>query len=141
MLKVQYSLLELKNTKYYSQMLALEESLFSLTLEQIYKFDYTLKFSLMINQLDNAVAFLVYKDHGIAYDIFKIGVAKKYQSKGLASLLLTDLFDKDIVLEVRVNNICAINFYKKHNFFEYEKMIGYYNGIDGVKMIRSINEC
>jgi ribosomal protein S18 acetylase RimI-like enzyme len=49
--------------------------------------------------------------------------------------------DKDIVLEVRVNNYDAISFYKKHNFREYEKMIGYYNGIDGIKMIRSMNEC
>jgi ribosomal protein S18 acetylase RimI-like enzyme len=141
MLKVQYSLLELKKTKYYSQMVVLEELLFTNSLEKIYKFDNTLKFSLIINKFDNVVAFLVYKDHGIAYDIFKIGVEQNLRSQGLATLLLVDLFDKDIVLEVRVNNYDAISFYKKHNFREYEKMIGYYNGIDGIKMIRSMNEC
>lgn len=140
MLKVQYNLHELKTTKYYSQMLVLEESLFEQTLEQIYKFDYTLKFSLMINQFDQVVAFLVYKDHGLAYDIFKIGVNPSLQQQGLASLLLVDLFDKDIVLEVRVTNDQAIKFYKKHDFYEYQKMVGYYNGIDGIKMIRRTNE-
>ena len=138
MLKVQYSLQELKKTKYYFQMINLEESLFGNTLEAIYKFDNSLKFNLLISEFDNVFGFLIYKDHGVAYDIFKIGIECNYQKKGFGNLLISDLFDKDIVLEVRVTNEDAIKFYESKDFYQFEILKGYYKGVDGVKMLRRV---
>ncbi|MGL5020783.1 MAG: GNAT family N-acetyltransferase [Mycoplasmatales bacterium] len=138
MLKVQYSLQELKKTKYYFQMLELEKKLFGNTLEAIYKFDNSLKFNFLISEFDNLFGFMIYKDHGIAYDIFKIGIECNCQKKGFGNLLISDLFDKDIVLEVRVTNEAAVKFYESNGFYKFEILKGYYKGVDGVKMLRRI---
>lgn len=56
-------------------------------------------------------------------DITNIAVAKNFRRKGVASSLLKTLLynakDKGVLtiyLEVRVNNLNAINLYEKHNF-------------------------
>ena len=44
--------------------------------------------------------------------------------------------DKNISLEVNVNNIPAIKLYKKNGFIEKAIRKGYYQGIDGILMER-----
>ena len=44
--------------------------------------------------------------------------------------------EKSISLEVRENNYPAIRLYKKFNFSERAIRKGYYQGIDGILMVR-----
>ena len=49
---------------------------------------------------------------------------------------MISLVDKNITLEVKIDNNAAINLYKKYNFVEKAIRKGYYNGIDGILMER-----
>ena len=49
---------------------------------------------------------------------------------------LIDNTDKSITLEVRIDNNPAIALYKKFDFKEVSTRKNYYNGIDGILMIR-----
>lgn len=78
------------------------------------------------------------------YDRFEIDyiyVLEEYRNKHIASSLMEEVITfgktKDIInitLEVRVDNIPAINLYKKYDFIECATRKGYYNGIDGILM-------
>jgi len=75
------------------------------------------------------------------YEINNIYVVEEYRQKGIASKLLDKVIEDgkqskivNITLEVRKNNINAINLYKKYNFVEKAIRKGYYNGIDGILM-------
>ena len=63
------------------------------------------------------------------------------RERHIASSLMNEVisFGKDnnisnITLEVRIDNIPAINLYKKYDFIECATRKGYYNGIDGILM-------
>ena len=83
------------------------------------------------------VGYLYYSDIYDRIEINQITVLNSYRRKGYASLLLSKLisFDKPISLEVRCDNIAAIDLYKKYGFKEVSVRKGYYNGVDGVLMI------
>ena len=49
---------------------------------------------------------------------------------------MIELVEKNITLEVRKDNIPAINLYKKFNFQEKAIRKGYYQGTDGILMER-----
>ena len=49
---------------------------------------------------------------------------------------LIEMTSKSISLEVRINNYSAIKLYKKFNFQEKALRKGYYQGIDGILMVR-----
>lgn len=51
---------------------------------------------------------------------------------------LTEIVDKSITLEVKVDNYSAIKIYKKFNFVEKAIRKGYYDGVDGYLMERSV---
>ena len=84
------------------------------------------------------------------FEINNIFVLEKYRSFGIASKLMEEIIDLgrksdiiNITLEVKEDNIPAINLYKKYGFLERAKRKGYYNGIDGIlmeKVMGSINE-
>ena len=62
-----------------------------------------------------------------------------HRNCGKASKLLEkmiSLVDKSITLEVKIDNLPAINLYKKYDFVEKAIRKGYYNGIDGILMER-----
>ena len=138
MLKVHYNLTEITNTHYLRKMVLLERKLFKNTLEELYQFDHNLKFTLLIDNED-VIGFLLYKEHEIAYDIYKVAIKEEYRGKGLAKDLIKDLFTKDIVLEVNLENIEGVKLYESLGFTKYANLQGYYDGKDGVKMIRSFN--
>lgn len=72
-----------------------------------------------------------------------IWVNESYRNKGVASKLLMFLINEstdkeNITLEVNINNIAAINLYKKFGFKEVAKRKNYYSGVDAILMIREM---
>ena len=91
---------------------------------------------------------LVYDEKGIkgviVYDLIidrieieYIIVDKTYRKKGIGSMLLSSLEPvKNITLEVRSNNIPAIDFYTKNGFKKVSIRKKYYKDIDGILMMK-----
>ena len=78
-------------------------------------------------------------------DLNNITVKKEYQGMKYGELLLRDCIQKckdrnvDLLhLEVRIDNVRAINLYKKLGFEEVRIRKGYYAGIDGVDMVKGL---
>ena len=51
---------------------------------------------------------------------------------------VTENVDKTISLEVKIDNYPAIKLYKKFDFVPKATRKGYYNGIDGILMVRDV---
>ena len=73
-------------------------------------------------------------------EINYIFVVEKYRRKNIANQLLNYIIDNyefdNITLEVNVNNISAINLYKKNKFNIIGIRPNYYNGVDAYLMER-----
>ena len=85
------------------------------------------------------VAYLYYSEIYERVEINNIEVESRYQNQKIGTKLLdflTKTVDKTISLEVRKNNYNAIKLYKKFNFQEKALRKGYYQGIDGILMVR-----
>ena len=74
-------------------------------------------------------------------EINNIFVLKEYRNKKVADQLMKKVIEDakvnkkvNITLEVRIDNIPAINLYKKHGFVEKAIRKGYYKGTDGILM-------
>ena len=84
-------------------------------------------------------AILVYSEIYDRLEIDYIFVLDEYRRQGIADKLLNYLFSKydySCSLEVRCDNVEAINLYKKHGFKIECVREKYYNDIDGYLMIR-----
>ena len=85
------------------------------------------------------VGVLVYEDIYDRLEVDYIVVDSQYRGKGIAKKLLESIIDlnkENITLEVREDNIPAINLYKKMGFEIVSKREKYYGNIDGLLMIR-----
>jgi len=78
-------------------------------------------------------------------DIANIAIKKSYQGKKLGAYLLKDLIVRCINsnveflhLEVSVENKVAYNLYKKFGFEQLRIRKAYYNGIDGIDMVKGL---
>lgn len=78
-------------------------------------------------------------------DLVNIAIKKEYQGKKLGEYLLKDCIKRCIRrnveflhLEVNVKNTKAINLYKKFEFVEVRRRIGYYDGVDGIDMVKGL---
>lgn len=78
-------------------------------------------------------------------DISNIVVDKKYQGNKYGEYLLNDLInrckEKEVEylhLEVKVDNKKAYNLYKKFGFEEVRVRKGYYQGVDGIDMLKGL---
>lgn len=91
--------------------------------------------------------YLVYDDKGILVysqiyeriEVDYIFVKEEYRNKGIASELINYFLKKeepDVSLEVKCDNIAAINLYKKFGFEIVATRENYYNGLDGYLMVR-----
>lgn len=88
--------------------------------------------------------FIGYLSYSIIYEkaeINNIYVLKSFRSQGVGTKLLEYLVEKckiceNITLEVRKNNISALQLYKKFGFKEVALREKYYNGVDGILMVR-----
>ena len=88
---------------------------------------------------DKIVGVLVYEDIYNRFEIDYIVVDSQYRRKGIGEKLLKNIIDlnpDNITLEVREDNIAAINLYKKMGFEVVSKREKYYGNIDGLLMIR-----
>lgn len=90
---------------------------------------------------NNVVAFIQYQDIYDRYELDNIYVLEIYRNKGIASILLDYMIEKgknkeitNITLEVRKDNIKAINLYKKYGFIEKALRPNYYNDCDAILM-------
>ena len=82
------------------------------------------------------VGFLYYSEIYERIEINQIEVEEKYRRKKIASKLLQNICNKEknITLEVKIDNIPAINLYQKYHFKKVAIRKGYYQGIDGILM-------
>ena len=89
-----------------------------------------------------------YINYDIMYErseLIQINVRIDKQNNHIGSKLIEFMLEdlknsnvKEITLEVKIDNIKAINLYKKYGFIEISKRIGYYQGIDGILMKKEL---
>ena len=96
------------------------------------------KYLLLIED-NEIIGFLYFSDIYERVEINQIEVLEIHRNCGFGTKLLeflTKTVDKDITLEVKIDNYPAISFYEKFNFENKENRKGYYQGIDGILMER-----
>lgn len=97
---------------------------------------------LLVNDNDNVNAFLLIYNNIDYYELEAIAVDEKYRKLHIADNMLkyfaNNYLDKDIILEVAVDNVPAIKLYKKNGFKEIGMRKKYYNGIDAIIMKRVV---
>lgn len=88
------------------------------------------------------ISFIVFD---IIYDrceIIDIFTLNNYRNKGIASKLINEILEDfdiiNITLEVRIDNINAINLYEKFGFKRASIRKNYYNGTNGLLMIKEV---
>ena len=89
------------------------------------------------------IAYLYYSDIYERAEINQIEVDVFHRNCGKASNLvktLINVVDKDITLEVKIDNYVAIHLYKKFSFEKKTIRRKYYQGIDGILMERKIKD-
>ena len=93
----------------------------------------------------NIIGFVNYFDIYDRYEIVNIFVTETYRNKKIDTKMLEHLIKlgekqniKNITLEVKKDNIVAINLYKKYNFEIVAIRKLYYQGIDGLLMERKM---
>lgn len=95
---------------------------------------------ILVYKKDNRIiAYLYYSEIYERIEINDIEVEEQYRNMGIGTELLnklTEIVQKSISLEVRINNYNAIKLYKKFGFQEKAIRKGYYQGIDGILMVR-----
>ena len=92
---------------------------------------------------DEVIGFLQYENHFEITDIINIAVAENSQNKGIGETLISYLVNNTeadkIMLEVRENNVSALNLYNKCGFVEINRRKKYYDGEDAIIMERKIS--
>ncbi len=94
---------------------------------------------LVYKKENRIIAYLYYSEIYERIEINDIEVEEQYRNMGIGTELLnklTEIVQKSISLEVRINNYNAIKLYKKFGFQEKAIRKGYYQGIDGILMVR-----
>ena len=86
--------------------------------------------------------FIEIETHFEVVEIINIAVDKTYQHKGIATTLINYIVDnytcEKIILEVREDNLEALNLYKKNNFKEINRRKKYYGNVDAIIMEREL---
>ena len=129
----------------YNSILKLEVNFGYALKDVIYDLDSN-PFSHYLLYIDNDMI-LGYLNYYLMYDRIEIAafnVLEKYQNNHIGTNLLKELINNyigkvsNITLEVKKDNIKAINLYKKMGFVEKAIRKRYYNGIDGILMEREM---
>lgn len=94
---------------------------------------------------DKIIGFLLYSLIYDRIEIEQIEVTTKERRKGVGNKLLNYLIEKykekdikNITLEVKEDNIPAINLYKKYGFKSVSVREKYYDGINGILMEKAL---
>ena len=96
---------------------------------------------LILKEDNEIIGYLYYSDIYDRAEINQFEIEKSHRNCGKGTILLQELIksvDKNITLEVRKDNLEALNLYKKFDFKEVATRKGYYNGVDGILMERKI---
>ncbi len=113
--------------------------IFDLNLLEIFSNDKELEFEIEIEK-GEIIAYIAYKDLEFSNDVYHIFVKEKFRKNGLATKLLSKIYNKDILVEVDEENIRAINLYKKLGFKKIRKINNYYkNGNDALVLFKCYN--
>lgn len=94
---------------------------------------------LILEEQNEIVGYLYYSDIYERAEINQFEINFIHRNCGKGNFLLNEfirIVDKDISLEVNINNIPAIKLYEKNGFIKKSIRKGYYNGIDGLLMER-----
>ncbi len=94
---------------------------------------------IILKEDNEIIGYIYYSDIYERVEINQIEINFIHRNCGKGNFLLKKLIetvDKNISLEVNVNNIPAIKLYKKNGFIEKAIRKGYYQGIDGILMER-----
>ncbi|MGC8663863.1 MAG: ribosomal protein S18-alanine N-acetyltransferase [Thermoplasmata archaeon] len=106
----------------------------------------------MIYENDEPEGYLSYYIESNECHVESIATVPKYKRKGVGSVLMRELEKvcvsnnkKRIVLEVRLKNKGAINFYRKHGFKELQilkdyYMLSYRGSRDAILMVKDLKE-
>ena len=93
----------------------------------------------------NVVAFIQYEDIYDRFELDNIYVLKEYRNHVIASILMEFMINEgkkkeiiNITLEVREDNVSAINLYKKYGFVEKAIRNNYYDNCNGILMEKEI---
>lgn len=94
---------------------------------------------------DKIIGFLLYSLIYDRIEIEQLEVTTKERRKGIGDRLLNYLIEKyqntnikNITLEVKEDNIAAINLYKKYGFEKVSTREKYYDGINGLLMEKTL---
>ena len=94
---------------------------------------------------DKIIGFLLYSLIYDRIEIEQFEVTTKERRKGIGNKLLNYLVEKyqdnnikNITLEVKEDNIVAINLYKKYGFKKVSTREKYYDGINGILMEKTL---
>ena len=94
---------------------------------------------LVLEENKEIIGYLYYSDIYERAEINQFEINFIHRNCGKGNLLLKEFIktmDKDITLEVREDNLPAINLYNKNGFIKKSTRKGYYKGIDGYLMER-----
>ena len=94
---------------------------------------------LLLVEDNEIIGYIYYSDIYDRAEINQIEVNFIHRNCGKGSILLEKMIlvvDKNITLEVKIDNIPAIKLYKKYGFEQVAIRKGYYNGVDGILMER-----
>ena len=94
---------------------------------------------LILKENNEVIGYVYYSDIYERAEINQIEINFIHRNCGKGSKLLKkmiELVEKDITLEVKIDNIPAIALYKKFNFEKKAIRKKYYNGVDGILMER-----
>ena len=102
--------------------------------------DYT--FILSYKENDKYVGFLIYQKLYETSDIIDIFVLDEYRNKGIGKALINKMLEdkeiKKVTLEVKKDNKLGIMLYNSLGFKPVSIRKGYYNGVDGILMIKEV---
>lgn len=102
--------------------------------------DYT--FILVFKENDKYVGFLIYQLLYENAEIIDIFVLDEYRNKGIGKNLILKMLENksilNVTLEVKIDNKNAIMLYNSIGFKKVAIRKGYYNGIDGILMLKEV---
>lgn len=97
---------------------------------------------------DNLIGFIDFSDIYDRLELNYIWIDPKYRGNNYSKILMNFMIDyvinkkeiKNITLEVSVDNYVAINLYTNYGFNKVAIRSQYYNGVDGLLMIRKFDK-
>ena len=103
--------------------------------------------SLVLDHEGRLIGFLIYRNIGGDFEIIQLALNKAYQRQGLASMMIDYMFQdaqsshiEFIYLEVEMDNLPALNLYKKYGFEAIHQRKNYYGqGQDAIVMRKEMS--